>query len=425
MERKKSPRILENRVTTGLVILAVMILQGFVIMTWKLDDFHSRNCDSNQVKDMATKSMDGHKTKGKNLNNNFMDVTFPSLGRDWTTTTNNFGGVQARAFPSWPFTLPLPCSKPETNWPSTEIQRSPSHEGFLMVREMKTGSSTAVGINLRIARNVARRHLPQYKICKLRNDHANAARLDYRNRNHTKSFLWTILRDPTQRCLSQFFHFQVSRLKTEPTDKNFIKWIEENRFIHHYYLQSLSMEEQNIHMEGYDAIAAANQILQAYDFVGVTERLDESAVALQLLLGLATGDILYLNSKNSGGFDDGASPRGCVYIVPKYVSGGMKEYFASPSWEKLALADTLLHRAANRSLDLTIAQLGKERFQMALDRFRHAQRIVKERCLPIVQFPCTSGGEPVAQPNCFWGDTGCGVNCIDEVADYLNLYTPI
>ena len=183
------------------------------------------------------------------------------------------------------------------------------------------------------------------------------------------------------------------------------------------------MEPQFVDTVQYDPIAAANQIMSDYNFIGVTERMDESAVALQLLLGLTTGDILFLNSKGSGGFDDGATPRGCVYIVPSYVSPGMKEYFASREWERIALADAMLHRAANRSLDMTIEKLGRQRFSLALSKFRDAMKVARERCLPTVQFPCTSSGEPIAQPNCFWGDSGCGTACLDELANELNLYS--
>jgi hypothetical protein len=128
--------------------------------------------------------------------------------------------------------------------------------------------------------------------------------LEYAIRNPTKSFLWTIIRDPTKRAVSQFFHFQVSRSKVEPTDKNFIKWIGEEQSIQNYYLRSLSMKSQDILSPNYDPIAAANQILKDYDFIGVTERMDESAVAVQLLLGLTTGDVLFLNSTSSGGFGE-------------------------------------------------------------------------------------------------------------------------
>jgi hypothetical protein len=40
-----------------------------------------------------------------------------------------------------------------------------------------------------------------------------------------------------------------------------------------------------------------NQILADYDFMGTTERMDETAVALAMLLDLPLGDILYLDAK--------------------------------------------------------------------------------------------------------------------------------
>ena len=51
--------------------------------------------------------------------------------------------------------------------------------------------------------------------------------------------------------------------------------------------------------------AQIDKILDNYDFIGVTDRFDESLVVLQLLLGLETSDILYLSSKKSGNYDDG------------------------------------------------------------------------------------------------------------------------
>lgn len=42
--------------------------------------------------------------------------------------------------------------------------------------------------------------------------------------------------------------------------------------------------------------------LGKYDFVGVVERFDESLVALQLLMGLETSDILYFSSRLHTGY---------------------------------------------------------------------------------------------------------------------------
>ena len=169
----------------------------------------------------------------------------------------------------------------------------------------------------------------------------------------------------------------------------------------------------------YNPFVIANSIMKEYNFVGVTERMEESIVVLQLLLGLTTGDVLFLNSKGNGGFDDK-----CVYIIPSYVSPTMNKYFeTSTQWKNIAYIDTLLHKAANRSLDLTIDNvIGRSKFQVALTKYQNAMNVVRTRCLPNVQFPCTSSGEPIEQPNCFWGDSGCGTSCIDEIADELNLY---
>jgi hypothetical protein len=42
--------------------------------------------------------------------------------------------------------------------------------------------------------------------------------------------------------------------------------------------------------------------MQKYDFLALTERLDESLVAMQLLLGLPVGDILSTSSKVGNGY---------------------------------------------------------------------------------------------------------------------------
>jgi hypothetical protein len=49
-------------------------------------------------------------------------------------------------------------------------------------------------------------------------------------------------------------------------------------------------------------------LLSSYDFVGITERFDESVVAMQLLLGLRTSDVLYLKAK--GGAEEGLDGAG-------------------------------------------------------------------------------------------------------------------
>lgn len=341
-----------------------------------------------------------------------------------SVSENDFGGVLARPFSLRNNgTIELPCLPPDDLWRQPTTQRSPAREGFLFVKEMKTGGSTAAGIHLRIAHNVARRRKTGYPLCKVRNDHATATHLDYQHRDRSKSFLWTVIRDPTRRALSQFFHFQVSRKGIRPTDENFISWIRQDQYLFRYYLRTLSVDPVvELHPDKFDPVLIANGILDEYDFIGVTERMEETAVALQLLLGLNTADILYSNAKMNGHFDDGADERrGCVYIVPPEVSPGMLKIFKTPYWRFLTETDALLHQAANRSLDLTIDMLGRDHFEKHLGLFRHAMSSVEATCTQEIKFPCTTSGEKVDVPDCLWMDSACGMGCLDQVAKDLQL----
>jgi hypothetical protein len=74
-----------------------------------------------------------------------------------------------------------------------------------------------------------------------------------------------------------------------------------------------------------------------------------------MLLGLNTSDVLYLNAKQQGGYNDGHAQTGkCHYITPSFVSPGMMEFFKSPRWQKRVQWDLAFYQAVNCSLDLTI-----------------------------------------------------------------------
>ena len=341
-------------------------------------------------------------------------------------------GLQPRAFPAWPSNISLPCVEPEDQWLTNKVQTLPSRTGFLFVKNYKVGGSTAAGVQLRLARNVAKRLFPHLKaqFCKSRHDHSspsNVREQEYPNRIRGKSFLWTMVREPTQRAISNFFHFQVSREKKQPTDRYFQSVLEGDPMYRHHYLRYGSMRSLGLEWgkEDFDVVWAVNRYLLDYDFIAVSDRMDESIVALQLLLGLTTGDVLFLNAKNQGGYDDGSVMYGCVYIVPSFVSPGMNDYFEnSPIWKRHSRSDTLLYVAANRSLDLTIEEtIGIETFQNALRKFRHAQQVVRDRCLHNATFPCSSAGEKQTGTDCLAADFGCGTPCIDQVADELDLYS--
>ena len=72
---------------------------------------------------------------------------------------------------------------------------------------------------------------------------------------------------------------------------------------------------------------------------------------------------------------------------------------------------------------MTIEKLGKRQFEENLVKFRHAQTLVKEQCLPKAVFPCTKNGQyiPVSERNCLWNGSGCANHCVDELATMLEM----
>jgi hypothetical protein len=357
----------------------------------------------------------------------------------------SFGGVIARTFPKYKH--PLPCFPAEKNWFDwNKVIRTPSPTGFLMNKPMKVGGSTGAGVTLRIAKSVAERlqattnvdyqvplEYPSNKqistplhLCKSRFDHSSGIVMKYRERIREQSFLFSILREPTSRWASEFFHFAVSRHpKLEPTDANFIQFIRKQRHKNNYYLQTLSnriygnstgswplgtggVYYENVKIPNDElGVRIANDILQDFDFIAVTERMEESVVAIQMILGLPTSDVLYLSAKRSGGWDDGGYKNTCYYVVPTFVSPGMEKWFESDEYRELVKWDRLLYQAVNRSLDLTIDALGRDAFNENLRRFQAAQKLVNEHCAdePV---PCSSAG--VYSPrntSCLWFDSAC------------------
>ena len=137
--------------------------------------------------------------------------------------------------------------------------------------------------------------------------------------------------------------------------------------------------------------------------------MEESIVALMMILGLGVADVVYFNSKTSGGYD-----ALCYFIQPSTLTSDMEAYLKSPAWQKTVYWDSLLYQAANHSLDLTISSLGPTRFSQELAKFQSLQKAIHESCNGLEVFPCRSDGTKNLQSDCLWNDSGCGRTCISE-----------
>ena len=322
--------------------------------------------------------------------------------------------------PYSPWNHTFPCFPAEDQWNTVHQLREPTHRGWLYFKARKAGSSTVAGVALRIARNMAQRLQVETPHCHTRYGHPPAHLLNYYQRDKNNSFLWSIIREPTSRHVSEFYHFAVSRSKWEPTDNHFHFYFRDTTEIHNYYLQFMSTRKKfdNNHDNITTAVAT---IMDEYNFIGITERMHESLVCLQILLHLRTTDILYLSAKKNGGFDDGLAGGQCYYIMPTYISPTIQDYLQhSQQWQEYTKGDNLLYIVANRSLDLTIDALGREKFNQQLQLYQATLKVAQQRCANVT-FPCSPGGILNSEHDCYLWDSGCGYSCLDKVAQALGV----
>lgn len=138
---------------------------------------------------------------------------------------------------------------------------------------------------------------------------------------------------------------------------------------------------------------------------------------------LRIADVLHISSKRCGEYDDGAFQNQCFKIPPKRVLPGVQRFFDSEEWKKYNRPELELYMAVNRSLDLTIKELGPD-FNTKLALFCRAQLLVEERCASNVTMPCPRAGEriPSNETNCLSGDSGCAFDCLDRISTELDLW---
>lgn len=321
--------------------------------------------------------------------------------------------------------------------------------GLCYVKIPRAASSTLVGINVRIARNFgSRQGIPETCI---RHD-GPAPGFYYRLRDPTLSFLWTFVRNPTERAMSRVASNLAKRQIGVPSPKS----NSTTDFLSNYVLEAL---QNSTDMQfgtisegrgGFQVQYAMLQLVQAnsfwnatepskiqhprhvqrcvkgivdrYDFIGVVERFDESLVALQLLLGLEASDIIYSSSrmheKYFGKLVPGREGYFCYPSVNPLIlrAPRVETYLSSSTWWAQNYGDFLLHEAASLSLDRTIMEIGLTTFSQALQTFRSMLTIARQTCHPI--FPCSDNGTVQivqAEENCYFEDIGCGYPCFDSL----------
>ena len=316
--------------------------------------------------------------------------------------------------------LYFPCFPGENN----QNKKGADLKGLIYVKIHKSSSSTLAGINLRIAH---RHGSSAGKACAAHYEHKTAKQLKLSNRDVTKTFLWTFVRQPQSLSISRLFFFDVTRGKlilnnTTKSDDHVIQHLKRKKDdnVSFKYLDPFSSDLNTLKKIPHNI----KRVINTYDFIGIAdERFDESLVALRLLLGLSASDIIYVRSKVGGSYDNAFDRHSCIKTAPSFVTESMKKYYSSQDFYSKHKSDFLLYSAVNRSLDLTIEKIGISRFQIALKEHKYLMSLVDKMCAPVAKFPCSIEGKhqaKLAKKNCYKYDYGCGYPCLDKLHENVS-----
>ena len=309
--------------------------------------------------------------------------------------------VAVRAYPYW--THDFPCVN-DTNPEAKDT-------GFIFIKVHKCASSTVARIIRRISRIYGTKN--GYAVCKQHSEHGYAFDLGQpgmgmgvEHRKKDQSFLFTFIREPSKRFISDFFYHGISkdkRYSSTPSLANFTKFADFKMrkfnglggYELPYLITDRSMippqtpnhtfwnpEEPEI-IQNPDLLKErVDLVLRDYDFIGVTSRMDESLVVFSMLLNIPLILVLYLSSSRvSGGYDYDAQRHKCFKIQKSAPTGAMKHYLKSDEWGAKIAGDNLLYRAANQNLDATIKNvIGKEKFYHELQRYRDMMSMLQKEC---------------------------------------------
>jgi hypothetical protein len=347
-------------------------------------------------------------------------------------------------------------------------------QGFMYVKVPKSASTTLSGVNIRLSRGITQR----VKVMRTSNNktttnatttiddrqqtksstteycisfqsHVVGAGYHYGNRDRTKSFLWGSVRDPATRALSRvFFQFSRGDKASNITDQDVLHFIQNGYHPQSgtitkgrggFQLQYLTLQDKSRPVPDYYFYdpkqhpttvqepqrleMMVRRVIQDYDFIAVSERIDESLVVLQFLLNLTLSDILVSSSKVGGSYSYNTKEKTCLPLQRPYASPNVLKYTTSDEWYAMNYGDYMLYHAANDSLDRTISSaIGHAKFDVALRRYQDAQRLIETECHDKTLTQCSSTGvvqTDKAADDCYTEDSGCGYKCIDDLAQKM------
>jgi hypothetical protein len=219
-------------------------------------------------------------------------------------------------------------------------------------------------------------------------------------------FIWTMVRDPLDRAMSAFYHFEASDEKTEVSASEKIKYLKKMDNYMWTYLRGSDSDS----VEG---------LMKRYHVLGTTELFDQTMVLLAHALSLPLSLFMYLPSK----------------VADKTAKPGKKSYVSHIPWSEEPQEvrnykstfkennkkDYKLWREATKLVHHRIekASLGKY-----VVEFTKKNKVTFETCGPTVKGKLDEDCRMPCGLKCIVSDDGCGYKCINKHQKKLCVKTP-
>ena len=158
-----------------------------------------------------------------------------------------------------------------------------------------------------------------------------------------KSIVVTLVRDPLDRCLSHYYYTRHGRTPSTASKLDFMRSRCSN------YQTAFMGEDKN-----WRNLSSADEVIQRYDYIGLSDHFDESAIMLAHTLGVSDDDVAYISIKIADGRDaeDGTGTGTLTVRHPPFSEEPpeVKTFVASREWKDANALDYAIVKHANAQL---------------------------------------------------------------------------
>ncbi len=380
------------------IIVAVLVVIAGLYSHSVLDKkkFHIQNNQADSVGESTTLY-----TKANNKDTiQSKQISLQAISQHNFSTSYTLAPKQYQKYPHQ-----FPCVQ------SNKDQERQGH-GFYYIKIHKTASTTMASVT----KNIVQKHREKFK-CLYANTHHAAYQykgLKHRKANQPNSYLFTVVRDPTSRAISDYFYRGIIQNGEDVNLDRFKSLAErmkykvfgqaghqvgfmstEEKLPEYYFWDPSAPEEiQKPHL----LRTRVENLFNSYDFIGVSERLNESLVMLSFLLDLSLTEVTYHSFRStSNTYVQGGGKGGhkCFKSVSAHegMTQELKDYVESNEWMAITAADRLLHKTANEAMDNTIDNvIGRDVFKERLVEFERLLDLLSTSCTGVC-VRCTSNGK--------------------------------